>query len=120
MIRGYAPHCVFSRSVADTNKGTVAHVKAPAESVARAAEAVRAAWIVFPRYQAGAAPLLETIPQGRAMIEVAQNAFNYSLLAGRGFEAMARLIEGSTSFRFCYSALDDAIATFARLAPPLK
>jgi HprK-related kinase A len=49
VIRDYAPQSVFSRSVADTNKGTVAHVKAPADSVARAGEAVRAAWIVFPR-----------------------------------------------------------------------
>jgi len=120
VIRGYAPDCVFSRAVQDTNKGTVAHVKPPAESVARADEAVRAAWIVFPQYVAGSAPVLDTIPQGRAMLEVAQNAFNYSLLAERGFEALADLIEGSTSLRFCYSALDDAIETFARLAPPAR
>jgi len=117
VIRAYAPDAVFSRPVADTSKGTVAHVKPPADSVSRAGEAVRAAWIVFPQYVAGAAPVLEALPQGRAMVEVAQNAFNYSLLAERGFEALAGLIEGSTSYRFCYSALDDAIATFARLAP---
>ncbi|HEY0065153.1 MAG TPA: HprK-related kinase A [Telluria sp.] len=118
VIRGYAPQSVFSRSVADTNKGTVAHVKPPAASVTRAHEAVRAAWIVFPQYVAGAAPLLTPIPQGQAMLEVAQNAFNYSLLAEQGFTALGQLIEGSRSYRFCYSALDDAIATFARLAPP--
>jgi len=118
VIRRYAPQAVFSRAVADTNKGTVAHVKPPADSVARAAEAVRAAWIVFPKYVAGSAPALTSIPQGRAMIKMAENAFNYSLLAERGFDALGRLIDTTASYHFCYSALDDAIDTFARLAPP--
>lgn len=118
VIRRYAPQAVFSRAVADTNKGTVAHVKPPAASVARAGEAVRASWIVFPKYAAGAPTTLTPIPQGRAMIQLAENAFNYSLLAERGFDALAGLIEGSRSYHFCYSALDDAIDTFAHLAPP--
>ena len=116
VIRAYAPQAVFSRSVEDTNKGTVAHVKAPADSVARAHETARAAWIIFPQYEAGAAPLLEPIAQGRAFMQVAQNAFNSSLLAGPGFDALGRLIEGSASFHFRYSALDDALAVFERLA----
>jgi HprK-related kinase A len=116
VIRAYAPDAVFSRSVQDTNKGTVAHVKAPAASVARALETARAAWIIFPQYEAGAAPELEPIAQGRAFMQVAENAFNYSLLAGPGFEALGRLIEGSASYHFRYSALDDALAVFERLA----
>ena len=118
VIRGYAPEMVFSRAVADTNKGTVAHVKAPADSVARAAETARAAWIIFPQYEAGAAPTLEPIPQGRAFMEVAANAFNYSLLAEPGFDALGQLIETTGSYRFRYSRLDDAMAVFANLAPP--
>jgi HprK-related kinase A len=117
IIRHYAPTAVFSRAVADTVKGTVAHMKVPALSVARAAQPARAAWIVFPQYQAGAAPLLEPIAPAQAFMRTAENAFNYSLLGVAGFDAMAALIDSSRSFRFSYSALDDAIDVFSRLAP---
>jgi HprK-related kinase A len=116
VIRRYAPAAVISRPVRDTNKGTVAHVKAPADSVARALETARAAWIVFPRYEAGAPAVLEPIPQGRAFMQVAENAFNYSLLAGAGFDTLGGLIEGSASYHFRYGALDDAMDVFERLA----
>jgi HprK-related kinase A len=116
VLRGYAPEAVFSRAVRDTNKGTVAHVKPPPGSVARAGETARAAWIVFPQYVAGSAPVLAPIAQAQAFMQVAQNCFNYSLLAHEGFAALGGLIEGSASYQFRYSALDDALATFARLA----
>lgn len=118
VIRAYAPDMVFSRPVADTSKGTVAHVRAPADSVARAHETARAAWIVFPRYVAGSPPVLEPIVQARAFMQVADNAFNYSLLAGEGFDALGRLVEGTRSFDFRYGALDDAMAVFANLERP--
>jgi HprK-related kinase A len=117
IMRRYAPGGVFSRAVDDTVKGTVAHMKVPADSVARAAERTRAAWIIFPKYQAGAAPTLEPIAPARAFISVAGNAFNYSLLGGEGFEALAALIDSSQSFSFTYSVLDDAVDIFSRLEP---
>ena len=116
VIRRYAPDAVFSRSVQDTNKGTVAHVKAPPGSVARALETATARWIVFPQYQAQALAVLEPIAQGRAFMQVAQNAFNYSLLGLAGFEALGGLIDGSASYHFRYSSLDDALDVFERLA----
>jgi HprK-related kinase A len=118
VIGQYAPHAVFSRSVHNTNKGTVAHVKAPADSVARAQETARPAWIVFPTYVAGAAPLLEPLASARAFMQVADNAFNYSVLGGEGFDALARLIAASASYRFSYGRLDDALDVFARLEAP--
>ena len=118
LIRAFAPELVLSRAVADTNKGTVAHVKPPGDSVARAGDSARAAWIIFPQYQAGAAATLEPLAAGRAFMQVAANAFNYSLLAEAGFEALGQLIEGSRSYQFRYSGLDDAIGVFATLERP--
>jgi hypothetical protein len=51
-------------------------------------------------------------------MDLASNAFNYSLLGAEGFDAMAGLIDRCAAFNFTYSALDDAIALFSRLAPP--
>jgi hypothetical protein len=118
IIQQYEPDAVLSRKVSDTMKGTVAHMKVPAESIARAAETCRAAWVIFPKYQAGAAARLEALPQARAFMRVADNAFNYSLLGVKGFEAMAGLIDASLCYDFTYSVLDEAIETFAVLKPP--
>jgi HprK-related kinase A len=117
ILRRYAPGAVFSPEVDDTVKGTIAHMKAPAASVARAAETARPAWIIFPRYQAGAAPTLAPVAPARAFMNLASNAFNYSLLGAAGFDAMAGLIDTTMSYDFSYSALDDAVDMFSRLEP---
>lgn len=116
LIRRYAPQAQFTRAVADTAKGTVAHMKPPADSVRRAHEPARPAWIVFPKYVAGASPLLAPVPRARAFLRLAENAFNYSVLGAAGFDAVAGLIDATDTFDFSYSALDDAIAVFANLA----
>jgi len=56
--------------------------------------------------------------QARAFMRIADNAFNYSLLGVKGFEAMAGLIDASLCYDFTYSVLDEAIETFAALKPP--
>ncbi len=92
-------------------------MKAPAESVLRSSETVRCAWIVFPKYEAGSAPLLESVPQSRAFMRVADNAFNYSMLGAHGFRALAGVIDSSLCYDFTYSNLEDAIDTFSTLKP---
>lgn len=116
VIRDYVPDSVMSRPVTDTVKGTVAHVKAPAASVAQAADTADPAWVVFPRYEAGAA--LQAVPLARAetFMQLAGNCFNYSLLGAEGFTALGDLVEQSAGLRFTYSVLDEALAYFDVLA----
>jgi len=116
VMKAYAPDAQFTRSALDTSKGTVAHLKAPDASVARSAEPARIAWVVFPRYQAGADLALAPIAPARAFMRVAENAFNYSLTGARGFEALGGVIDGCNSFDFTYSKLDQAIALFDAMA----
>lgn len=115
ILRAYAPEAAFTRPVADTVKGTVAHMRASSESVARAQETAMPAWIVFPKWQAGAPATLTPVPRARAHMRLAENAFNYSLLGETGFQAVARLAEQVRTFDFAYSVLDDAIAVFEQL-----
>jgi hypothetical protein len=115
VIRAWAPQAELSPPVADTTKGTVAHMRVPAASVARAMEPAQAAWIVFPKWSAGAAAELVQVPQARAHLRLAENAFNYSLLGAAGFEAAADLIGRTHTFDFRYSALEDAVAVFDTL-----
>jgi hypothetical protein len=95
-------------------------MKAPQDSVQRAGETARAAWIVFPKYRVGAVTRLAPLPQARAFMRVAENAFNYSLLGQRGFCALADLVDGCSSFDFMYSDLAEAIDTFAALPHPMR
>lgn len=120
IIQRYEPGAIFSRKVSDTMKGTVAHMKAPTESVTRAAETAQAAWVIFPKYQADTYARLEALPRSRAFMRIADNAFNYSLLGIKGFEAMAGLIDSSLCYDFTYCNLDEAIETFAALKPPIS
>lgn len=115
IIRAYVPDAVLSTPVHDTVKGTVAHMRAPGSAVQRAADLALPAWIVFPHYQSGAATTLEALPRAATFMELAGNSFNYSVLGAAGFHALGRLIDGTAGFRFRYSALDEALDTFARL-----
>ena len=116
IIRAFRPDAVLSRPVEDTTKGTIAHLKAPRESIARAAEPARPACIVFPRWEAGAAIALEALPKARAFMQVADNSFNYQVLGARGFAALGGLIDASDAYTFRYSSLPQAMALFERLA----
>jgi HprK-related kinase A len=116
VIREFAPDAVFSTPVENTAKGTIAHLKPPTDSIVRAAEAARAACIVFPRYEAGAATSLTPLPKARAFMQVAENAFNYQALGAAGFAALGQLIDTSSQYTFHYSRLDEAMAAFERLA----
>ena len=118
IMRAFASDAVFSRKVSDTMKGTVAHMKPAAEHVLRANQTAQPAWIVFPKYEAGAAATLTPVSRASAFMRVADNAFNYSLLGVTGFDCLANVVEQSHCYDFCYSSLDDAIATFAALEAP--
>ncbi len=116
VIRRFVAGAVLSDVVRDTVKGTVAHLRPPRDSVLQALEPATPRWIVLPRYEAGAPAKLMSLPRARAFMELAQNAFNYSLQGQAGFEALARLVDACECYRFSYGNLDDAVATFADLA----
>lgn len=123
LLHAALPGAVFSAPVSDTSKGTVAHLRAPADSVARQLEPALPAWIVFPRYVSsisatdiGAGGGLQAVAKADAHMRVAGNAFNYALLAADGFDAVAALVDRTTCHDFCYTSLDQAMGTLDDLA----
>lgn len=117
VIKAYEPSAVFSRKVFDTVKGTIAHMKPPTDSVARANDVAQPAWVVFPKYEPGAATTLAPISQAHGFMRLADNTFNYSSLGRHGFDAVAGLMDACNCFDFTYSVIDEAIATFDALTP---
>ena len=120
IIRERLPQAVLSQPFHDTGKGTVALVRPPSDSVLRSAEPATPAWIVTVRYEAGAPTRFTRCGKGHMFMRVADTAFNYTLLAQRGFHALGRLIADSDCFDLSYSRLDEAIALFDALEPPSR
>lgn len=117
VIRAFVPGAALSKPARDTVKGTVALLKAPAESVARSQEPAKPAWVVVPKFAPGSA--IEMAPKSRAeaFIELGQNAFNYSIHGAHGFRLLAQVMDACRCYHFRYSDLDSAVAAFAALAP---
>jgi HprK-related kinase A len=116
VIQRAFPDAVIGAPAYDTHKGTVAHVRPSADSVARVGEKARPAWVIFPRWKAGAEARLSPHSRADAMLHTASHAFNYSLLGGLGFELNAALMDACACYDFEYSNLDDALCVFAELA----
>lgn len=115
VMQAFAPNARFGPPVTDTTKGTVAHMAASLDSIRRANERATPRWLVFPRYQAGAASQLVRHNKGDAFMQVAGNSFNYSIMHQQGFHTLASLIDRCDCYDFVYSDLDDAIRVFSAL-----
>ena len=115
IIRAFSAEAVMGETAQDTHKGSVAHLKAPAQSVRRAGEKARAAMLVFPRWRPDA--ITRLLPRSRAdsFMHAAHHAFNYELLGSVGYELNAGLIDGSECFDFEYSSLPEAVRLFSDL-----
>jgi HprK-related kinase A len=116
VIRTFAPEAELGPTIYNTRKGTIAHVKAPTESVARSRETAQPRWIVFPRWQAGHPLSLEPVVKSQAFTQLAVNAFNYETVGERAFDTLKSTIDGVQCFRLTYSNLDDAVSTLTALA----
>lgn len=101
---------------ADTRKGDVAHLRPPADSVARADEAAPIRWIVFPKYEAGAENLLEPLSKAAGFAKASDGCFNYETLRATGFEFLAAVVERCDCFDLTFSDLHAAIDLIESLA----
>jgi len=109
VMRDFAPEAISGPVFTKTRKGSVAHLKAPAESVRRSTEPAVPRFVVFPRYMPGKQADLKPLPKARAFMKLAGNAFNYELLSESGFQTVASLIHSCSSFLFHYGDLDRAV-----------
>jgi len=116
VIRAFEPAAVFNTPVPNTAKGTVGHMRAPAEHVRRVGETARPAWVVFPRWEQGASARLTARETAATAVDLARNSFNYGALGRHGFETLAGVAAACEAFDFVYGQLDDAMATFDSLA----
>jgi HprK-related kinase A len=117
VISRFQPDAVLSPAVSDTVKGTVSLLRPPTDSVRRVGEPARPAWIIFPSYRPDAPAALTKHSKASTCLTFAEQSFNYDIYGSRGFEAVARVIDGCDCFEFSYGDLEDAARAFAELVP---
>jgi len=93
-----------------TPKGTIRHLRPPADAIARMAEPARPALILFPRFNRDFEP--ETRPVGAAetFVRLTQASTNYVALGRPGFDALTRLVTVTPSFAIDYRSGEEAAA----------
>ena len=93
-----------------TRKGDITHAACPADSVARAAEPARVRWVLFPRFEAGAAPQIEEISRSEAFVLISEQSFNNERMGEAGFQALCGLLSGARCHELVYGSTADALA----------
>ncbi len=116
VISKLEPGLRFGSRIEETVKGIVAHFAAPPSALELEHQNALPGWVVFPKFLAGSPTLLQPLEKARALMQLAENAFNYDIFGSEGFDMLADLVDRSDCFTFEYSNLQEAIELFARLA----
>jgi HprK-related kinase A len=116
VIRQFAPQARFGPVVHETMKGSVGHFSPPPGAVERGQDTALPAWVVLPKFVAGADTQLTPLSKGKALMALADNSFNYHVHGAGGFQTLTALVGRSDCFNFSYSRLEEAVELFARLA----
>jgi HprK-related kinase A len=103
IVRDLRPDTSISRVVHDTQKGSVGLLQPPVESVHRWNEAAEPGTVVFPRFNpACEGGVLQEMSKGVAFLQLANQSFNYSVLAEKGLHALGRHLDRAECFAFEY------------------
>lgn len=109
VIARFEPQAILGPPCSGTRKGTVAHLKPPAESVERAGEKAQPQWIAFPTWRAGQEVIAEPASKAQTFMWLAQDAFNFNILGEPAFVSLADLVETCDCLELGYGDLEQAV-----------
>jgi HprK-related kinase A len=115
VIRDFEPSACLGPDYPGTRKGTVAHLAASPEAVARRHQPASPAAVLLPKWEQGSAVRLEPVAPHLLLSAVGFNAFNYRVLGARSFQAAVRLAQTCPGWRLTYGRLDDALQSIDSL-----
>jgi HprK-related kinase A len=115
IIRSRHPHAIFGPEGRDVEGSRFVHVRPPSDSVHRAHEGAPPGWVILPRYVAGRPTTLDRLPKAQALMQIADQSFNYNYLGSKGFTCLAELVDQAVCYRLEYGDLDDVLALLTRV-----
>lgn len=106
------------RLPADQERFATAQWHVPPDDVRAGAVVARAepAWIVAPRYRAGAATTLEPLGRAEALSVLTSEAFNLGRFGAAGFRALADVARRCRCWRLTAGSLDEAVEAVRSVA----
>jgi hypothetical protein len=116
LIRAWYPQAQVRQITSGTTKGTVGYLLPSEISWQAYRQVATAAWVIFPQYNAAQAELqLSRVTRADAFMHLANNSFNYAVLAEQGFTALAALTQQIDAYRLEYADIKQALAELGRL-----
>lgn len=116
LIKSWYPQAEIRQITPGTTKGTVGYLLPSQRSWSDMQQTAIAAWVVFPQYNAGQQQLaFSPVSQADAFMHLANNSFNYAVLAEQGFNSLSRLTRQIKAFRLEYANIDQALAELNKL-----
>lgn len=116
VMRAFAPDAFIGPPTENTRKGTVAHVRPSADSIARQSEPAAASLVVFPRWLPDTELNVQPMTAVEGFMRLGTNAFNYDVLGEAAFRTVRDVIQQSRCYSLVYSDLDEAIDKINELA----
>lgn len=109
VIRRFDPQAVIGPLYPGTRKGTVAHLAALPDAVARRHQTAAPGAIILPRWLQGEPTTLTELDPTQAFSQLSFNAFNYNVCGEAGFRSAVEIVRNSRAWHLVYSDLDDAV-----------
>lgn len=116
LLQNWYPQAQIRQITSGTTKGTVGYLLPSEISWQHYQQTASAAWVVFPQYNAEQQQmLLSQMPQADAFMHLANNSFNYAVLAEQGFTSLSRLVNATTAYRLEYASMEQALKALEQL-----
>ena len=107
LVKDWFPEAFISDIATDTQKGDVAHVRPPTDSVRRCEESADLFAVVFPKYVANSPTEVFSMTQISTLNMLIENAFNFDLFGHEGFEFISSKLPNLLLLEATYSNVDE-------------
>ncbi|MBZ9612963.1 HprK-related kinase A [Rheinheimera maricola] len=116
LVQSWYPSAQIRQITTGTTKGTVGYLLPLADSWQARGQTATAAWVVFPQYNVNQTQLqLSPISKADAFMHLANNSFNYAVLAEHGFNSLGRLTQQIQAYRLEYADIKQALSELSQL-----
>lgn len=104
IIREMVPEVLSTETVHDTQKGSVSLFRAPDSAIENVNTSALPGVVLFPKFNPQIADYnLVNVSKPHALIELANQSFNYPVLCQKGFDVLTEFIKSSQCFRLEYN-----------------
>lgn len=107
LVKSWYPKATFSTIAKDTHKGDVVHMAPDEDSVKLQNETAQIAGIVFPKFSKKKFCDIFSMDKATAYTLLTENAFNFSVLQGKGVQSIINIVEQVPAFEVHYNDLEE-------------